>query len=59
MVLTIFLSVIMAKIEALQHVLCIHYPVLLKQKLVYTFIDFDSEVNAMTPSYAKKLGLRV
>ena len=37
----------------------IHYPIRFKKKEVQVLIDSDSELNAMTPAYASKLGLRV
>ena len=47
--------------EVLDRVLCIHYPVQFKKDTtkVRALIDLESEVNAMAPTYAKKLGLRV
>ena len=47
--------------EALDRVPCIHYPVQFKKDTaeVRALIDLGSEVNAMAPAYAKKLGLRV
>ena len=47
--------------EALDCVLCIHYPAQFKKDTaeVRALIDLGSEVNAMAPAYAKKLGLRV
>ena len=44
---------------ALQRVLYIHYPIWFKKKEVQALIDSGSEVNAMTPAYASKLGLWV
>ena len=44
---------------ALQKILCIHYLIRFKKKKVQALIDSGSEVNAMTPAYASKLGLRV
>lgn len=41
---------------------CIHYPLRFrknKKNDVQTLIDSGSEVNAMTPAYASKLGFRV
>ncbi len=48
-----------ASIGLLQHVPCIWYPVQFQedQLKVKVLIDSDSEVNAMTPAYTKKLGL--
>ena len=45
----------------LERVPCIHYPVQFRkdQAKVQTLIDSGSEVNAMTPAYASKLGLKV
>ena len=47
--------------EALDCVPCIHYPVQFKKDTadIPALIDSRSEVNAMTPAYAKKLGLRI
>ena len=36
----------------------IHYPVQFQEKQVRALLDSDSEVNAMSPAYAKKLGLK-
>ena len=41
---------------ALQRVLYIHYPIWFKKKEVQVLIDSGSEVNAMLPAYASKLG---
>ena len=38
---------------------CIHYPVWFKNGEVWALINFGSEVNAMTPIYAAKLGLKI
>ena len=40
---------------------CIHYPVQFQKdkEIIKALIDFGSEVNAMTPAYAKQLGLQV
>ena len=43
----------------LERVPCIHYPVYFKKNKVQALIDSGSEVNAMNPAYAKKLGFRV
>ena len=43
----------------LQRVPCVHYPIRFKKKEVQALIDSGSEVNAMTPAYASRLGLRV
>ncbi len=45
----------------LEHVKCIHYPVRFKknQAEVQALINSGSEVNAMAPAYAAKLGLKV
>ena len=46
----------------LERVPCIHYPLRFrkdKENEVRALIDSGSEVNAMTPAYASKLGLRV
>ena len=44
---------------ALQRVPCVYYLIWFKKKEVQTLIDSGSEVNAMTPTYASKLGLWV
>ena len=44
---------------SLQRVPCVHYPIRFKKKKVQALIDSGSEVNAMTPAYASRLGLRV
>ena len=43
----------------LQRVLCVHYPIWFKKKEVQALINSGSEVNAMTPAYASKLGLQI
>ena len=45
----------------LERVPCVHYPLRFRKDIadVRTLIDSGSEVNAMTPAYASKLGLRV
>ena len=43
----------------LQRVPCVHYPIRFKKKEVQALIDSGSEVNAMSPAYASKLGLKV
>ena len=48
--------------EVLERVLCIYYPLCFrkdKENEMRTLIDLDSEVHAMTPAYASKLGLQV
>ena len=47
--------------ETLDCVPCIHYPAQFKKDTaeVLALIDSGSEVNAIAPAYAKKLGLRV
>ena len=49
------------RMETLDRVPCIHYLVQFKKDMaeVRALIDLRSEVNAMAPAYAKKLGLRV
>ena len=50
-----------AREEALKRVPCIHYPVQFEgtnETQVQVLIDSSSEVNAMIPDYASKLGLR-
>ncbi len=46
-----------ASLEALQRVPCIRYPVQFQAKPIEALIDSGSEVNAMTPAFAAKLGL--
>lgn len=48
---------IIVEIKAFQRVPYICYPVLFKQELVQAFINSNSEINAITPVYVKKLGL--
>ena len=43
----------------LQGVPCIQYPIWFKKKEVQALIDSGSEVNAMIPAYASRLGLQV
>lgn len=40
-------------------VLYIWYPITLRKKSVLAFFDFDSEVNAIYPTFAKELGLSI
>ena len=50
------------KVKLLNKVLCRCYPVQFrkeKNKDVLALLDFRSEVNAMTPTYAVHLGLKV
>ena len=49
------------RMEALDYVPCIYYPVQFKKNTVkvQALIDSGSEVNAMAPAYAKKLSLWV
>lgn len=44
----------------LKHILCIYYPLYFRkdQPKIQALIDFGSKVNAMTPAYAKQLGLQ-
>lgn len=46
---------------ALECVLCIHYPVQFKNSTdkIQALINLDSNVNAMVPDYAKKLGFKI
>ena len=46
-------------VVALDRVPCIRYPIRSKKEWGPGLIDSDSEVNAMTPGYASKLGLKV
>ena len=45
----------------LERIPCIHYPLRFRKDIagVRTLVDLGSEVNAMTPAYAAKLGLQV
>lgn len=47
--------------EALELVLCIHYPVRFQkdQEEVQALLNSGSEVNVITPAYATKLGLPI
>ena len=44
--------------EIVIRVPCIHYPVQFQKEQVRALLDSSSEVNAMSPAYAKKLGLK-
>ena len=44
--------------EVVVRVSCIHYPVQFQEEQVRALLDSGSEVNAMSPAYAKKLGLK-
>ena len=44
--------------EEVVKVPCIHYPVRFQEEQVKALLDSGSEVNAMSPAYAKKLGLK-
>ena len=46
-----------ASLEALQRARCIRYPVQFQAQPIEALIDSGSEVNAMTPAFAAKLGL--
>ena len=37
---------------------CIHYPIPFQEEQVRALLDSGSEVNAMSPAYAKRLGLK-
>ena len=43
----------------LQHIFCIRYPIQFQDNEVEALLDFGSEVNAIIPAYAAKLGLRL
>ena len=45
--------------EVVVRVPCIHYPVQFQKKQVRALLDSGSEVNAMNPNYARKLGLKI
>ena len=49
------------KTEILERISCIHHLVQFKKDMteVRVLIDLRSEINAIAPAYAKKLGLRV
>ena len=44
--------------EVVVRVSCIHYPVQFQEEQVRAFLDSGSEVNAMSPAYAEKLGVK-
>ena len=44
--------------EVVVKVLCIHYPVRFQEEQIRVLLDSDSKVNAMSPIYAEKLGLK-
>lgn len=48
-----------AKKKALERVLCIHYPIQFKKETdeIWVLINLETEVNAMSSVYLKKLGL--
>ena len=48
-------------VVVLDWVFCIRYPIWFKKSKVqaHALLNFGSEVNAMTPGYASKLGLKV
>ena len=43
----------------LERLSCFHYLIWFKKNEIQALIDLDSEVNAMTPAYASRLGLKV
>ena len=45
--------------EEVVRVPCIHYPVRFQEEQVKALLDSGSEVNAMNPDYARKLGLKI
>ena len=45
--------------EDVVRVPCIHYPVRFQEEQVRALLDSGSEVNAMNPDYARKLGLKI
>ena len=45
--------------EDVVRVPCIHYPVRFQEEQVKALLDSGSEVNAMNPDFARKLGLKV
>ena len=45
--------------EVVVRVPCIHYPVQFQEEQVKALLDSGSEVNAMNPDYAQKLGLKI
>ena len=63
LVLAISASITGASKEApeiiLDQILCIYYPVQFRKnkKTIWALINFNSELNAITPAYAKKLDL--
>ena len=44
--------------EVVVRVPCIHYPVRFQEKQIRALLDSSSEINAMSPAYAKRLGLK-
>ena len=44
--------------EVVVRVSCIHYPVQFQEEQVKALLNGGSEVNAISPAYAKKLGLK-
>ena len=45
--------------EVVIRVLCIYYPVRFQEEQVRALLNSGSEVNAMNPDYARKLGLKI
>ena len=45
--------------EVVVRIPCIYYPVRFQEKQIRALLDSSSEVNAMSPAYAKKLGLKI
>ena len=45
--------------EDVVRVPCIHYPVRFQEEQIRALLDSGSEVNAMNPDYARKLGLKI
>ena len=45
--------------EVVVRVYCIYYPVQFQEEQVKALLDSSSEVNAMSPAYAERLGLKI
>ena len=54
-----FMSVIDSDEEVVVRVPCIYYPVRFQEEQVKALLDSGSEVNAMNPDYARKLGFKI
>ena len=54
-----FVFMRLRRLMDLEQVLCIRYPTTFQEKSVLALLDSGSEVNAIHPTFAKELGLRV